>query len=74
MGRNLVKLKKIDDVIFKYKVLRHTRHFEVVTTEEVENRHCFFVFEWIKLKFGVKGNFRLPISNRNSKCSICSQF
>ena len=29
--------------------------------------HCFFVFGWIKLKFDAKGNFRLLISNLNSK-------
>ena len=42
------------------------RHFDVVTTKEVESLHCFFVFGWIKLKFGVRGNFGLLISNRNS--------
>ena len=35
--------------------------------KEVESLYCFFVFGWIKLKFGVRGNFRLPISNLNSK-------
>ena len=61
MGRNF------DDVISNSKVWRHNRHFDVATTEEVESRHCFFVFGWIKLKFGVMGNFRLLISNLNSK-------
>ena len=40
-------------------------HFDVATTTEVESLYCFFVFGWIKLKFGVKGNFRLLISNLN---------
>ena len=38
-----------------------------MTTREVESPCCFFVFGWIKLEFGVKGNFRLLISNLNSK-------
>ena len=33
----------------------------------MESLHCFFVFGWIKLKFGVMGNFRLLLSNLNSK-------
>ena len=33
----------------------------------MESLHCFFVFGWIKLKFCVRGNFRLLISNLNSK-------
>ena len=37
MGRNLVKFKKIDDVISNSKVRRHKRHFDVVTTKEVES-------------------------------------
>ena len=41
--------------------------FDVATIQEVESRHCFFVFGWIKLKFGVRGNFMLLISNLNSK-------
>ena len=67
MSRSLVKLKEIDDVTCNSKVLRHNRHFDVVTTEEDESRHCFFVFGWIKLKCGVRGNFWLLISNLNSK-------
>ena len=44
------------------------RHFDVKTaTKEKESLHCFFIFERIKLKFGVRGNFRFLISNRNSK-------
>ena len=39
--------------------------FDVATTKEVESFHCFFVFGWIKLKFDVRDNFRLPISNFN---------
>ena len=33
----------------------------------MEILHCLFVFGWIKLKFGVRGNFWLLISNLNSK-------
>ena len=33
----------------------------------MESLHCFFLFGWIKLKFGVRGNFRLLTSNLNSK-------
>ena len=33
----------------------------------MESLHRFFIFGWIKLKFRVKGNFRLLISNLNSK-------
>ena len=36
-------------------------------TIEVESPYCFFVFGWIKLEFGVRGNFRLLISNLKSK-------
>ena len=49
---------------------------------ELESRHCFIVFGWIKLKFGVKGNFRFLIPNLHSKtqyqfeilrkCHFCS--
>ena len=52
-------------VILKYDVIN--RHFDVATTKEVESLHCFLVFGWITLKFGVRGNFKLLISNRNSK-------
>ena len=38
-----------------------------MTTEEVESLHCFFAFGWIKLTFGVRGNFRFLISNLNSE-------
>ena len=62
-----MKLKKIDDIISYSKALRHNCNFDITTTKEVESLHCFFVFGWIKLKFGVRGNFRLLISNLNSK-------
>ena len=68
MGRNLVKFKKIlmtSSPTRKYDVI--IRHFDVATTWEEESLHCFFVFEWINLKFVVRGNFRLLISNLNSK-------
>ena len=38
-----------------------------MTTQDVESLHCFFVFRWIKLEFGVRGKFRLLILNLNSK-------
>ena len=38
-----------------------------MTTNKVESLHCFFVFEWTELKFGVRGNFGLLTSNFNSK-------
>ena len=41
--------------------------FWVATAEEVESCHCFFVFVWVKLRYGLRGNFRLLISNFNSK-------
>ena len=66
MGSYLVKLKKIDVVISNSNVCRY-HHFDVMTTREVESSYCFFVFEWIKLEIGVRGNFRLLISNLNSK-------
>ena len=43
------------------------RHFDVATTVEVESPHCFSGFGWIKLKFGLRDNFRPLISNFNSK-------
>ena len=51
-------------VIRKYDVIN--RDSDVATTKEGESLHCFFVFGWIKLKFGVRGNFKLLISNLNS--------
>ena len=54
MGRDLVNLKK-DDVISNSKVRHHKCHFDIVTTKEVESLHFFFVFGWIKLKFGARG-------------------
>ena len=32
-----------------------------------ESRHCFFIFGWIKLKCGVRGNCGFLISNLHSK-------
>ena len=52
---------------------RHDRHFDVAKTKKVESLHCFFVLGLIKLKFGVRSNFRLLISNINSKRSIRSK-
>ena len=63
----LWNFKNFDVVIFNSKVWRHNRHSDVPATKEVESLHCFFVFGWITLKFGVRGNFRLLISNLDSK-------
>ena len=67
MGRNLVKVKKFlmtSSLIQKYDVI-----IAILMPQQlkVESLHCFFVFRWIKLKFGVMGNYRLLISNPNSK-------
>ena len=66
MGRNLVKFQKILMMSSFNSKVCHS-HFDVATTSHVKSLYCFFVFGWIKLKFGVRGNFRLLISNRNSK-------
>ena len=58
-------LKNFDVVISNLKVCRHNCHFDVATTNQVESLHCFFIFGWIKLQFGVKGNLRLLITNLN---------
>ena len=65
-----MKVKKLmtSPLIRKYDVIIVI--FDVATTKEVESLHCFYVFGWIKLKFGVRSNFRLLISNLNSKRSI----
>ena len=47
--------------------MTYNRHFDVVTTQEGESLHGFFVFGWIKLKYSVSGNFGLLISNLNSE-------
>ena len=49
------------------KLRRHNRHFDVATTKDVESLHYFFVSGRIELKFAVKDNFRLLISNHNSE-------
>ena len=63
MGRNL-EFKKdwtMSSLIRKYDVT------VILMTTKVKSFHCFFVFGWVKLKFGVSGNIRLLISNINSK-------
>ena len=50
-GRNirwveiLRNLENFDDFISNPKVCRHNRHFDVVTTKEVQSLHCFFVLD-----------------------------
>ena len=55
MGRNIVKFKKklmMSSVIRKYDVI-----IVILMSRNLRSgKHCFFVFGWIKLKFGVKGN------------------
>ena len=48
MGRNLVKFKKIDDVISNSKVRRHNHHFDVATTKEVESFWMDYANIWCK--------------------------
>ena len=67
MGRNLVKLKKLmtSSLIRKYDVI-----IVILMSQQLRKGKVlqgFFVFEWIKLKFGVRDNLGLPISNINSK-------
>ena len=50
-----MKFKKIiDEVISNSKVWCHYRRFDVATSNKVESLHCFFVFGWIKLRFGAR--------------------
>ena len=55
MGRNLFKFVK---------TLMTSLSFQCY---DVKGLCCFFVFLWIKLKFGVGGNFGPLISNLRSK-------
>ena len=57
MGRNLVKFLK--ELMASYLICNH---FDVAATF-----FCFFVFRWMELKFGVKGNSGFLISNLISK-------
>ena len=64
-GRSLVKFKilKTSSLIPKYDVI-----IAILMSRQLKNwEFSIFVFGWIKLKFGVRGNFRLLISNLNSK-------
>ena len=65
MDRNLVKFLKnlmTSSLIRKYGAI-----IVILITNKEESLHCFFVSGWIKLKFGVRGNLRILISNLNSK-------
>ena len=68
MGRNLVKFKKVLmmlSLIRKYDVI-----IVILMSRQLKKWKVFTVslfFGWIKLEFGVRGNFRLLISNLNSK-------
>ena len=66
MGRNLMNFKKflmrsslipMYDIIILILMLRQLRN----------GKSSLFLFLWIMLKFGVKGNFSLLSSNLNSK-------
>ena len=70
MNRNIAicEIKKsFDGFISDSNVRRNNRHFDVVTTNNVEDLHCFFVFGRMKLKFVVRSNLGHLISNLNSK-------
>ena len=68
MGKNLVKCKKIQWRHLQFEsMMSYNCHVVVVTFNNVESLHCLFVFESTELKFGVRGNFGLLISNFNSK-------
>ena len=67
MNKNLVKFfKKLmaSSLIRKYDVI-----IVILMLRQLKSgkSSCFFVFGWIKLKLGLRGNFRLLISNLNSK-------
>ena len=67
-GRNI----RWVDILFNKKMMMSSlicdnHQFDVMTTREVESPYFFFIFGWIKLEFGVRGDFRLLISNLNSK-------
>ena len=65
MGRNFLKFKNIlmmSPLIRKYDII------VILVSQQLKKWKVFTVFlffGWIKLKFGVRGNFRLLISNRN---------
>ena len=63
MSRNLVKLKKLvtSSLIQKYEVM-----IFILMSWQLKKRKALIV-PLFKLKFGVRGNFRLLISNLNSK-------
>ena len=69
MGTNLVKFKKIlmtSSVIRKYDII-----IVILMSQQPKKwKVCivFFVFRWIKLKYGSRTNFRLQISNLNPSC------
>ena len=71
MGRNIVKLKKNflmeSSLIRKYDFI-----IFILMSRQLKKWKVFIVslfFGWIKLKFGVRGNSGLLISNLNSKLS-----
>ena len=69
MASNLSKLAKFfDDIIFISMLWRHHR-FDVSQHQpkKVEDLCCCIVLQWLKLKFGVRGNYGLLISNPSSK-------
>ena len=72
MGRNLVKFFKLmtSSLIGKYDVI-----MIILMSQQLKTSNVFMVslfFGWIKLKFCVRGNFRLLISNLNSKLNVIS--
>ena len=70
MGRNLVKLKKnlmTSSLIRKYDVI-----IVILMSRQLGSgkSSLFLCLGWIKLTFGVRGNFRLLISNLNSSPAL----
>ena len=68
MGRDLAKSKKVmSSLILKYDVV-----IVILTSQQLRKWKVFIfiVFGWIKPKFGLRGDFRLPISNLKNAVSV----
>ena len=70
MDRNIAKFKKLmtSFLVRKYDVI-----IVILMSRQLRKWKVFIVslfFGWIKLKFGVRGNFSLLISNLNNAVSI----
>ena len=68
MGRNLVKFEK--KLMTSFPIRKYEVIIVILMSRQLKKwKDCieFLLLGWIELKFGVKGNFRLLISNLNSK-------